>query len=429
MRLGGRLAAAIEVIDDIGRRHRPAADALKDWGLSHRFAGAGDRAAIGNIVYDALRRKRSAAWLFGADTPRALAFGALLLEWMQTPDAINRALDGDRFGPAPLDQAELDALASNTLDEAPAIVRADAPDWCEPLLRRTFGEAWAEEGRGLAGRPPLDLRVNTLMSTRDRVLVELEQAGAAATALAPEGLRIPPIAADGRHPNVQAEPAFQKGWFEVQDEGSQVAALLAGAKPGMQVLDFCAGAGGKTLALAAAMQNTGQIYAYDAEKARLAPIFDRIRRAGARNIQVLSKLSEVEKLAGQMDIVLIDAPCTGSGTWRRRPDAKWRLTTRQLDVRKGEQARILEDAKAYVKPGGLIAYITCSVFRDENHDQVARFAEADPAFSPVDHADLFEQSLPGKSAAALVEKDRGIVLSPLRSGTDGFYFAALRRAA
>ena len=429
MRLGGRLAAAIEVIDDIGRRHRPAADALKDWGLSHRFAGAGDRAAIGNIVYDALRRKRSAAWLFGADTSRALAFGALLLEWMQTPDAINRALDGDRFGPSPLDRAELDALASNNLDDAPAIVRADAPDWCEPLLERTFGDNWAEEGRALAGRPPLDLRVNTLMSDRTRVLAELEQTGAAATALASEGIRIPPIAADVRHPNVQAEPAFQKGWFEVQDEGSQVAAALAGARPGMQVLDFCAGAGGKTLALAASMQNRGQIFAYDAEKARLAPIFDRIRRAGARNIQVLSRLQEVEKLAGQMDIVLIDAPCTGSGTWRRRPDAKWRLTQRQLDVRKAEQARILEDATAYVKPGGLIAYITCSVFRDENHDQVARFLDANPAFSPADHHALFEQRFPGKPAVAGIEKDRGIVLSPRRSGTDGFYFAALQRTA
>ncbi|MFI0845049.1 RsmB/NOP family class I SAM-dependent RNA methyltransferase [Mesorhizobium sp. IMUNJ 23232] len=428
MRLGGRLAAAIEVLDDIARRHRPAADALKDWGLSHRFAGAGDRAAIGNIVYDALRRKRSAAWLFGADTSRALAFGALLLEWTETPEAINRALDGDRFGPAPLDQAELDTLTSNNLDNAPAIVRADCPDWCEPLLERTFGDDWAEEGRALAGRPPLDLRVNTLMSDRTRVLAELEQTGAAATALAPQGIRIPPIAADGRHPNVQAEPAFQKGWFEVQDEGSQAAATLAGANPGMQVLDFCAGAGGKTLALAAAMQNKGQIFAYDAEKARLAPIFDRIRRAGVRNVQVLSKPAEIAKLAGQIDLVLIDAPCTGSGTWRRRPDAKWRLTQRQLDVRTGEQARILEDAKTYLKPGGHLAYITCSVFREENHDQIARFLDANPDFLPADHEALFEQRFPGKSTTPRIEKHGGIVLSPLSTGTDGFYFAMLRRA-
>ena len=142
MRLGGRLAAAIEVLDDIERRHRPTADALKDWGLSHRFAGAGDRAAIGNIVYDALRRKRSAAWLFDADTSRALAFGALFLEWNQTPESINHALDGDRFAPPPLDNAELETLASRKLEAAPSIVRADAPDWCKPFLERMFGDAW-----------------------------------------------------------------------------------------------------------------------------------------------------------------------------------------------------------------------------------------------------------------------------------------------
>ncbi|MDQ6435215.1 RsmB/NOP family class I SAM-dependent RNA methyltransferase [Mesorhizobium sp. LHD-90] len=428
MRLGGRLAAAIEVLDDIERRHRPAADALKDWGLSHRFAGAGDRGAIGNIVYDALRRKRSAAWLFGTDTARALAFGALLLEWGETAEKLNRALDGDRFAPPPLDATELAALKANGLDDAPPAIRADCPDWCAPLLERSFGDAWVEEARALAGRPPLDLRVNTLAAKADRVLAELDQTAASVTTLAPHGLRVPPIEGDGRHPNVQAEPAFQKGWFEVQDEGSQVAAELAGAKPGMQVLDLCAGAGGKTLALAAAMENKGQIFAYDAEKARLAPIFDRIRRAGVRNVQVLSKPAEVARLAGQMDLVLIDAPCTGSGTWRRRPDAKWRLTQRQLEVRIGEQARILEHAKAYLKPGGHLAYITCSVFREENHDQVARFLDADPAFSPVDHEALFAGRFPGKSAAARIEKEGGIVLSPLRSGTDGFYFAMLRRA-
>jgi 16S rRNA (cytosine967-C5)-methyltransferase len=427
MRLGGRLAAAIEVLDDIGRRHRPVADALKDWGLSHRFAGAGDRAAIGNIVYDALRRRRSAAWLFDADTPRALAFGALLLEWGETPESINRALEGDRFAPAPLDADELQAFAARQAGDAPSAVRADIPDWCEPLLERSFGGDWVDEAGALAARPPLDLRVNTLLSDRPRVLAELAETSAAATKLAQSGLRIPPIAGDGRHPNVQAEPSFRKGWFEVQDEGSQVAAELASAQPGMQVLDFCAGAGGKTLALAAAMDNRGQIFAHDAEKARLAPIFDRIRRSDARNIQVLAKPAEVARLAGRMDLVLIDAPCTGSGTWRRRPDAKWRLTARQLDVRKAEQAEILENAKAYVKPGGRLVYITCSVFRDENHDQIGRFLDANPDFAPLDHEALFAGRLPGKTGAARIDRDRGIVLSPLRSGTDGFFFAALSR--
>ncbi|WP_192179791.1 RsmB/NOP family class I SAM-dependent RNA methyltransferase [Mesorhizobium amorphae] len=428
MRLGGRLAAAIEVLEDIGRRHRPVADALKDWGLSHRFAGGGDRAAIGNIVYDALRRRRSAGWLLGQDTPRAIGFGALLLEWGQTAQSLNDALDGDKFAPPLLDADELKALAARRPEDAPEAVRADIPDWCEPLFERAFGQAWVEEGAALATRPPLDLRVNTLQADRSKVLAELADTGAKPARLAPQGIRIPPIDGDGRHPNVQAEPAFQKGWFEVQDEGSQIVAALTGAEAGMQVLDYCAGAGGKTLALSAEMGNRGQIFAHDAEKARLAPIFDRMRRSENRNIQIVSKPAELAPLSGHMDIVLVDAPCTGSGTWRRRPDAKWRLTQRQLDQRKGEQSAILDAAKAFVKPGGLLVYITCSVFDAENSDQVAAFRERHDGFSAVDHRALWDGHFPGHAAAARIGAAGGISLSPALSATDGFYVCALRRA-
>ncbi|RWN01129.1 MAG: RsmB/NOP family class I SAM-dependent RNA methyltransferase [Mesorhizobium sp.] len=427
MRLGGRLAAAIEVLEDIGRRHRPVADALKDWGLSHRFAGGGDRAAIGNIVYDALRRKRSAGWLLGEDTPRAIGFGALLLEWNQTAQSLNEALDGDKFAPPLLNDGELKAIADRRLDDAPPAVRADIPDWCEPLFEQAFGASWVDKGAALATRPPLDLRVNTLKADRSKVLAELAETGARAAPIAPHGIRIPPIAGDGRHPNVQAEPAFQKGWFEVQDEGSQIAATLAGAEAGMQVLDFCAGAGGKTLALSAAMNNRGQVFAHDAEKARLAPIFDRIRRSENRNVQIVTKPAELSTLAGHMDIVVVDAPCTGSGTWRRRPDAKWRLTQKQLDARKGEQSAILDAAKAFVKPGGLLVYITCSVFDEENGEQVAAFLDRNAGFVPVDHRQLWDSCFPGHEAAARIGTSGGISLSPALSGTDGFYVCALRK--
>ncbi|MER8703956.1 RsmB/NOP family class I SAM-dependent RNA methyltransferase [Mesorhizobium sp. M0323] len=428
MRLGGRLAAAIEVLDDIGRRHRPVADALKDWGLSHRFAGGGDRAAIGNIVYDALRRKRSAGWLLGEDTPRAIGFGALLLEWGQTAQSLNEALEGDKFAPPLLTADELKTLGGRRLADAPPAVRADIADWCMPLFERAFGTAWVEEGAALATRPPLDLRVNTLKADRGKVLAELAETGAKPARVAPHGIRIPPIEGDGRHPNVQAEPAFQKGWFEVQDEGSQIAAELAGAEPGMQVLDFCAGAGGKTLALSAAMDNRGQIFAHDAEKARLAPIFDRIRRSENRNVQIVTKPAELAPLGKHMDIVVIDAPCTGSGTWRRRPDAKWRLTQRQLDARKGEQETILDAARDFVKPGGLLVYITCSVFDEENGDQVSAFRGRHPGFVPLDHRQLWDSRFAGHEAAMRIGAAGGISLSPLLSGTDGFYFCALRRA-
>lgn len=427
MRLGGRLAAAIEVLEDISRRHRPVADALRDWGLSHRFAGGGDRAAIGNIVYDALRRRRSAGWLLGDETPRAQAFGALLLEWNQTPEALNAALNGDRFAPPQLGADELAMASERHIADAPDLIRADCPDWCAPLLEQSFGDDWVTEGVALAARPPLDLRVNTLKATREKVLAELDGTGGRTTEIVPDGIRIAPIQGDGRHPNVQAEPAFQKGWFEVQDEGSQVVAALAGAAPGMQVLDYCAGAGGKALALSAAMDNRGQIFAHDSEKQRLAPIFDRVRRSDSRNIQMVAKPAELAPLADSMDIVLVDAPCTGSGTWRRRPDAKWRLTERQLGARRAEQAAILDAASAYVKPGGLLVYITCSVFDGENGGQVDAFRERADGFSPIDHTALWNEHFPGHAAAARIDEDRGISLSPARSGTDGFFFSALRR--
>ena len=427
MRLGGRLAAAIDVLDDIERRHRPAADALKDWGLSHRFAGSADRAAIGNVVYDALRRKRSAGWLLDAETPRGLAFGALLLEWGMDEAALDRALDGDRFAPQPLDAAERAALSARDLADAPAAVLADCPDWCVPLAEEAFGADWVAELAALAGRPPLDLRVNTLASTPQKVLAELKEAGAAPAGMLAEALRIAPVEGGGRHPNVQAEPAFQKGWFEVQDLGSQVAAALAGARGAMQVLDYCAGTGGKALALAAAMENHGQIFAHDADKQRLAPIFDRLRRAGARNVQAIAGEAGLSPLEGRMDLVLVDAPCTGSGTWRRRPDAKWRLGERQLDVRVAEQAAILQAAAAYVRPGGRLVYVTCSIFPAENARRIEAFLAANRAFAAVEPAALWRARLGDAPLARLA--GGGLVMTPARTGTDGFFVAVMERGA
>ncbi|TWH34981.1 MULTISPECIES: RsmB/NOP family class I SAM-dependent RNA methyltransferase [unclassified Aminobacter] len=428
MRLGGRLAAAIEVLGDIESRHRPAADALKDWGQSHRFAGSGDRAVIGNIVYDALRRKRSAAWLFDSNEPRALAIGALMLQWGMSADEVNATLDGDRFAPEPLSAAELSAIASRNLADAPAAVQADCPDWCAPLAEEAFGDEWISELQALSGRPPLDLRVNTLHSSREQVLEALADAGAAPADYPPDAVRIPPIDGDGRHPNVQASDAFKEGWFEVQDVGSQMVAAMAGVTQGMQVLDYCAGAGGKTLALSAAMKNTGQIFAHDAERQRLNPIFERLRRAGCRNVQAVAGEEGLRPLEGQMDLVLVDAPCTGSGTWRRRPDAKWRLTEKQLETRVGEQTAILEDVKRFRKPGGRIVYITCSFLPQENSHRIAGFIEANPEFEVISPEKLWQDTF-GASLDRARFGTHGVTLSPARTATDGFFFSALQRKA
>jgi 16S rRNA (cytosine967-C5)-methyltransferase len=428
-----RLSAAIEVLADTESRRRPAADALKDWGLSHRFAGSSDRAAIAGLVYDALRRKASSAWLMGAATPRAAVIGMLARERGLDLSAIEALCSGARFAPAPLSDAERTALASKTLAGAPAPVAGDYPDWLDPHFARVFGEQRAEEGTALATRAPLDLRANLLKAEREGVLPKLSHLNAETAQWSPVGLRIH-LSADAKSPAIHAEPVFRKGEVEIQDEGSQLAALLAAARPGEQVVDLCAGAGGKTLALAAVMENRGQIYATDIDKRQLAPIHERIARAGARNIQVRTPRGEadvVADLAGRADLVLIDAPCTGTGTWRRNPDAKWRVRPGALDERVKQQADLLDRAATIAKPGGRIAYVTCSVLEEENGDQVGAFLARAPGFAVVNPADLAKPL--GERAylfahAALIS-GAGLLMTPRRTNTDGFFVSLIRRAA
>jgi 16S rRNA (cytosine967-C5)-methyltransferase len=428
-----RLSAAIEVLADIEARPRPAGDTLKDWGLSHRFAGSGDRAAIAGLVYDALRRKHSSAWLMGEATPRAALLGMLHRERGLDADAIGRLCDGGRFAPQSLSEKETTALSSNSLAGAPAHVAGDYPEWLDPHFAQVFGDDRAEEGAALASRAPLDLRVNALKSDRDTAADALSHLAVEPTRWSPSGLRIS-LGADAKNPALHAEPAFRKGFVEIQDEGSQLAALLAGAKPGEQVVDLCAGAGGKTLALAAAMENHGQIYATDTDKRRLAPIHERIERAGARNIQVRTPKGEADvlsDLAGRADLVLIDAPCTGTGTWRRSPDAKWRIRPGALAERIKRQEAALERAAPLVKPGGRIAYVTCSVLEQENGAQVRGFAGRHPDFSVEKPAEV-AQALGERAylfAKAVLMSVEGLLMTPRRTDTDGFFVSLLRRSA
>jgi 16S rRNA (cytosine967-C5)-methyltransferase len=424
-----RISAAIEVIADIEARRRPSADALKDWGLSHRFAGSGDRAAIAGLVYDALRRRASSAHIMGEGSPRAVALGMLRLERKLDPAAIAALADGARFAPSPLSEQERARIDAADLAGAPSWVAGDYPEWLDPHLARVFGEERAAEGAALASRAPLDLRVNTLATDRDGAAAELADLDPVPTRWSPVGLRIA-LAADAKGPAIHAEPAFIKGQIEVQDEGSQLAALIAGAKPGEHVVDLCAGAGGKTLALAAAMQNRGQLYATDTDKRRLAPIHDRLARSGARNVQVRTPKSvgnELADLEGRADLVLIDAPCTGIGTWRRNPDAKWRVRPGSLEVRRKEQTEVLDRAVQLVKPGGRIAYVTCSLLAEENDDQVRAFVARHEGFAIVPPAEaanaLGERAYLFRRAVLMSEE--GLLMTPRRTDTDGFYVSVL----
>ena len=245
MRLGGRIQAAIDVLSDIDKRNWPVSEALKAWEMDHRFAGFGDRAVIGNIVYDALRKKSSTQYLIQSDSIRRWVFGTLLSDWGYDGATLNAALEGDKFAPDRLTDEEIATFDGQDLTAAPRHIQADVPEWLTQSLEANFAEEWIDEAQAFTQRPPVDLRVDTLKSNRDKIAGALQKAGAKPTTIARNGLRIAPGQGPAYQPNIQAEAAFQKGWFEVQDEGSQIVADLVFARPGEQVLDFCAGAGAR----------------------------------------------------------------------------------------------------------------------------------------------------------------------------------------
>ncbi|WP_110349899.1 RsmB/NOP family class I SAM-dependent RNA methyltransferase [Methylobacterium sp. B4] len=422
-----RLSAAIEILDDILARRRPAADAIKDWGLAHRFAGSGDRAAIASLVYDGLRRRASSAWIMGEETGRAILIGTLRLQRGLAEPSIASLFDGARFAPPPLTEAERARLLEGSLTEAPPEVAGDAPAFVLPSLAALFGEDLLPELRVLARRAPLDIRVNTLKQSRAAAAEALADLSPVETPLSALGLRVP-LGEDGRGPALHVDPLFLEGGFEIQDEGSQIASLLAGAKPGETIVDLCAGGGGKSLALAAMTGNAARLIATDADPRRLAPIHERLRRSGAA-VEVRTprtgkaRADVLADLDGSVDRVLVDAPCTGTGTWRRNPDAKWRLRPGSLSGRIAEQAEVLDRAARLLRPGGTLVYVTCSLLPEENDAAVDGLLKRERAIRAV-ATDL--AVVPGLDEKVR-RTERGIQMSPALTGTDGFYVATMTR--
>ncbi|MDR6871836.1 16S rRNA (cytosine967-C5)-methyltransferase [Bosea sp. BE125] len=427
-----RISAAIEVLDDLIQRRRPASDALKDWGLSRRFAGSKDRAAIASLVYDALRRRASSAFAMAAETPRALVLGMLAGLRGLSAEEIALLCSGENHAPMPLDAEEQARLAAFSLDGAPDWIRADVPEWLWSAFAAGFGRDAVGEGQALAGRAPIDIRANRLQATRDALMADLAHASPEPGSWSPDALRFQP-GHDGRGPSLQAEPSFFAGGFEIQDEGSQLVTLLAGAQPGQTVIDLCAGAGGKTLALAALMGNQGRLFATDLDSRRLAPLHERLARSGATNVEIRIPRSRGHEplidLAGQVDLALVDAPCTGSGTWRRNPDAKWRVRPGALAERVKDQAEVLARAARLLKPGGRIAYITCSMLPDENDEAIRAFLARHAGFAVVPLAQVLASTEGDFGLLARFATEFGLQLSPRRTGTDGFYLACTQRIA
>jgi len=423
-----RTQAAIDILAALDGTQQPVDRYLKDFFRARRYAGAKDRRAVGEMVFTVMRHRASLAHRMGTQSPRALVIAALLKAGEDPA-----ALFTGGYGPEPLTDAERAAIAVPP-PPAPPHVTGEYPLWLEASLRRAFGDGLAAEMAALQTRAPVDLRVNTLKAARPDVLAGLKAEGFAAqpTPYSPVGIRIPPehrAGAERRGPCDQRKaegsaalarsPLFLSGAFEFQDEAAQIASLLAGAGPGMRVLDLAAGAGGKALAMAAAMNNDGHILAFDDNPKRLAPLRGRAARAGATCITLAGKRGGPLWGDGRFDLVFLDAPCSGTGTWRRQPELRWRLTPERLAELTRLQDWLLDDAARHTGPGGRLVYATCSLLPEENEDRVAAFLARNPAFARRAAAARWDAPIPGLSV--------DFRASPARTGTDGFFTAILER--
>lgn len=386
-----RLSAAIALLDQI-LSGDPAERALTRWARASRFAGSKDRAAVRDIVFDTLRRKRSLAHLAGGMTGR----GLVLARQFSEGGALDQLFGDFRFAPEAVSEAERARLENPGMAADP--VRLDYPDFLDKELKRSLGDALPEVMKAMQSRAPVDLRVNTLKTgleeaqnylARDLIFTEVVDGVRNALRITENPRKL------------NGSLAYRYGFVELQDVSSQLVGQLSGAKPGMKVLDYCAGGGGKTLALAAEMDGQGEIFAHDANPLRMKDLPERARRAGA-DIQIISP-DHIEQIT-DCDLVFVDAPCSGSGAWRRNPDSKWRLGQARLDDLVKLQREILIKAGDRVASGGKIAYATCSLFKCENSDQIDWFLEQYPEWT----------------------RETSQSLSPITGG-DGFFISVLKK--
>lgn len=404
-----RIQAAIDILGELEKTNQPIDRHLRDWGRAHRFAGSKDRAAIADRIYTIQRRRGWLAWRMGGDAPRTLVIGSLLDE-----GNLDILFAGGGYGPEPLTDRESAAIATSPSREPPLHVRGEYPQFLESELQRAFGDALLDEMTALQARAPADLRANTLKTTRDDLLLALRNEGydVQFTPFSPAGIRL----AEGEA-RLGRESLFLSGAFEFQDEAAQIAALLCGAKPGMRVLDLAAGAGGKSLALAAIMHNKGRIVATDMRAAALQEL---ARRAGCADATII----ETRAPDGLFDIVLLDAPCSGTGTWRRQPELRWRLTPERLEALKATQDALLHQAAGHVAPGGQLVYATCSILPSENEDRVDAFLASHGGFTVAPAADVWRETI---GSVPPPGTDRFFHASPFLTGTDGFFAAVLQK--
>lgn len=427
------IAQAISLLAEVLKFERPADGVLSQHFKTHRELGHADRGRLAELIYAILRHLSGLRDVVGRSLPpdgheaRYLVLAALIRLQSKNLREIEHLLKGDEsewFGRLKAAGQEK-ASESNT----PAL-RHEWPQWLEEALIALPDSERDALAKALLQSAPLDLRVNPLKAKRPEILAQLEKHGivAAETAYSPWGMRV-----EGK-PAIQRHPAFEKGDMEVQDEGSQLLVALLAPKRGEMVLDFCAGAGGKTLLMGALMKNTGRLYATDVSEKRLAKLSPRVARAGLSNVQAIRLAHErddrIQRLAGKFDRVLVDAPCSGTGTLRRNPDLKWRQTAAQVAELADMQTRILEAAAPLVRPGGVLVYATCSLLQQENGNIQQAFSERHPEFEVVDpiqqlSAVGIELTLDAQTIG--VTGLPALQLLPHRHNTDGFFAAIWRK--
>lgn len=425
-----RLAAILEILEQIETTPRPADAIVSGYFRARRYIGSKDRGAISANLYGLLRHHARLNWWLEksglAPSPRGRFLTYLRLVEKMTAKEIQGLCDGNKFSPPLLEKDEikyLEKLQGHTLEHPsmPEAVTAECPDWASESLKARFGKRFVTELKSLLQPAPLDLRVNPLKITREEAYQNLQKLGLKVdlSPYSPFGLRVL------ERPSLSNIALLKDGAIEIQDEGSQLVALLVDPKPGERVVDFCAGAGGKTLALSAQMQNKGRITACDVLENRLKRSGERFRRAGLHNIEIKPLSSErdpwVKRHKASFDRVLVDAPCSGTGTWRRNPDSRWRSLGPGLEALLPLQASILESASRLVKEGGRLVYATCSLLPEENEKQIERFLDNNPAFEivPVQKVTTNLPNLP--------QTGDFLSLSPAAHNTDGFFAAVMER--
>ncbi len=425
-----RFQAVLELLDSLDKVHRPADALVSGYFRARRYIGSKDRAFIAETFYDVLRQTARLSWWIdrvGGQADARSRLIAYLILGGKEPKTVTELFSGGKFAPAALTDDEKKMMrqwAGHTLEhpDMPDTVLGECPEWAAAWLQKRFGKSFLKEMRAMMAPATLDLRLNPLKGDRQEILQKMKAQGleVEATPYSPWGLRLK------ARMDLTRIPLLKDGTLEIQDEGSQLIALLLDAKPGERVVDFCAGAGGKTLALAAAMANKGRITACDILETRLRRSLERFKKAGFHNIEIKPLSTErdpwVKRHKESFDRVLVDAPCSGSGTWRRNPDSRWRPMGPGMDQLTVVQASILESAARLVKPGGRLVYATCSLLPVENEEQIEKFLAFHPDFSltPMAQANPTIKTLPTKEDC--------LKLSPGLHQTDGFFAAVMDRS-